>query len=253
VRFEVKFSFFLLTFLVKCLYNVKIKNINLKKGGFMRLLLVFIIVGLFSSCEESVEFPTTHYQLQEVQRGAHYCSNKEVYSFKGDIFVCYVRLDTSLFVHHEGAYQNKLVGFMEGRETSSAVHENSARVSYHTISHPTDSLKDTLVFKTYVYNNGTRLLDQGYILFKKSYRDVRLGLGSDSVRILIKLANNYYVFQVDDHPEVSVTRTSTLPSDSIKTVLTHYYGGTPVAPHNMRLWVKYRMEGTGKSYSGYSL
>lgn len=217
-----------------------------------KVIALFLFVIGIVSCEQELILPTAYYQLQEVRKGDHYCTNyNNVYSFTGDVFVCYVRLDTSLFVHDEGGQQNKLVGFMDGKSPSS-VHENSARVSYHTISYPNDSSKDTLVFKTYVYNNGTRNLDENHVLLRKSYFDVKSGVGLDSIKFVIKLMKGYYSFQVDNNPQVFVTRTSTLPTDSTKTVLTHYYGGNEVAPHNMKLWVKYGMSGTGKTYSGFT-
>jgi len=213
----------------------------------MLLVVLFICFGVVS-CQEEV-FPTD-YEIQIVRKGQNYSDNSQsvIYSFTGRTFIATVKLDTSLFVHNEGAYQNKLLGFSEDEK----VQNNSARVSFHTISNTNDPLKDELVLKTYVYNNGTRLSDEKYNveLMRLSYSDVLAGLGHDSIKFEIEMTQNAYLFRVNNQT-VSVPRVSKLSLDSSKYVLKLYYGGTPTAPHTMRMKIKYDPSMKGHAQNVY--
>lgn len=213
------------------------------------LIILFLLFIGIVSCNDEI-FPTD-YETQIVRKGKNFCDNSTVvfYSFTGRKFIATVRLDTSLFVRNEGAYQNKLLGFSEDPQ----VQNNSARVSFHTLSYPTDSLKDELVFKTYVYNNGKRLMDEKYAveLLRLSYLDVLAGLGHDSIRFEIEMTQNNYVFKVNTGNPVLMPRVGTLALDSPKYVLKLYYGGTPTAPHDMSIKIKYDRSMKGKAETVY--
>jgi|GEM_PF-6938739 len=215
------------------------------------LIVLFLYFVVLSSCMDET-FPTD-YETQIVRKGNNYCDNSQavIYSFMGRKYLATVKLDTSLFVHNEGAYQNKLLGFSE----SSDVQYNSARVTFHTLSDPTDSLKDELILKTYVYNNGKRLTDEKYTieLLRLSYLDVLAGLGHDSIRFEIEMTDKQYLFKVNNGQQVSMPRVGTLPLDSPKYILKLYYGGTPTAPHDMSIKIKYDRSIKGKAENIYKI
>ena len=213
------------------------RHMNLK-------IFLFIVaaVVLLSSCEKSIQEDAYEvYQLQMVRQGSHYHDDHtvlDITSFTSSIFSVSVKLDTSLFVTNEGSFQSKLVGFYEDQ-----IHQNSARVSYQTITNDVQGeLIDSLSFKTYVYNNGLRSLDENYTLLTLSRIQVEKLLKNDeAIEINIELTPTQYLFQVNDGEITAVTHTCNLAPDACKYLTYHYYGGPDSipAPHDMKLWVKY--------------
>ena len=183
---------------------------------------------------------TNDFQLQEVRSNNHYCTsckNYEIITFNNGHFKSYLRLDTSLFVHNEGPQQNKLAGFWEDH-----VHQNSARVSYHTISDSNDRYMDSLVLKTYVYNSGSRNIKENYKLLTLSWHQVEsMTINGEHLEIDIKILDDKYQFQLNQNLPISVTRTSSLSTMFDMSLARHYYGGPDSipAPHDMKLWIKY--------------
>ncbi len=208
------------------------------------LTLLFFSVFLFA-CTKSLDNKAfTEFQLQQVNKGSHYCENHNMLDlkvFSSSIFEGDVKLDTSLFVHSEGSFQNKLLGFYEDQ-----IHKNSARISYHTQSgSDVDGAKDSLVLKAYVYNNGSRNIHQNYCLLKLSRKEVLQNLQhKKALHFSIEITKNNYLFQVGEQSKVKVKRVCQMAPQATKYLCFHYYGGPDSipAPHNMRLWIKYSPE-----------
>ena len=206
------------------------------------ILSVIIAAVLLASCTKSIDEEAYEvYHLQMVKKGSHYCETHSIFdieSFKSNIFRVSVKLDTSLFVTNEGSYQSKLVGFSEDQ-----IHSNSARVSYHTIStEVSGKIIDSLEFKTYVYNDGSRNTAENYCLLKVSKEQVKEMLRDDSsIEFSIELTKTAYLFQVNNEKIVEVNRSCEKEIDDTKFLNYHYYGGPDSipAPQDMLLWVKY--------------
>lgn len=207
----------------------------------MKKLLIPLFMLFFMSCEKVIDEDTINkYQLQEIRSGNHYCTSCNRYTitkFNKETFKVLVKLDTTLFVHNEGSQQNKLCGFYEDK-----IHKNSARISYHTISDSNNKYLDSLILRTYVYNNGSRNTTQNHKLLTLSWSQVKTMLiNKDSLDISIIVKKDKYLYKINNYPEVKVTRTSKLDKNAEKFMNHHYYGGPDsiTAPHHMRMWIKY--------------
>ena len=206
------------------------------------LLIPVLSIILFSCSKPISDRAFEVFQLQRVNKYSHYYEDKDIVDlkyFEKNVFEADVIVDTSLFVHGEGSYQNKLLGFYEDQ-----IHKNSARVSYHTISCSTSSKpdQDSLVFKAYVYNNGSRNTQENPVLLCLSRSDVENYLEQGkSIRFHIGVTKDSYIFKVDANENIAVSRTCSKSIDDVKYLCYHYYGGPDSipAPHNMDMWIKY--------------
>ncbi len=208
--------------------------------GFLLLSTLSII--LFSCSKPIEDRAFEEFQLQRVNKYSHYYEDKDIIElkyFEKNIFEADVILDTSLFVHNEKIYQNKLCGFYEDQ-----IHKNSARITYHTISTNNTSklYLDTLELKAYVYNNGLRNTKENPVLLRLSRNEITNYLEQGrSIRFSIEVTNNNYIFKVDGGKKINVSRTCKNNINGIKYLCYHYYGGPDSipAPHNMDMWIKY--------------
>jgi hypothetical protein len=207
------------------------------------ILLISILSIILFSCSKPLDDRAFEvFQLQRVNKYSHYYEDKDIVElkyFEKNIFEADVILDTSLFVHCEGSYQNKLLGFYEDQ-----IHKNSARVSYHTISASgtNKSNLDSLEFKAYVYNNGVRNTTENPVLLCLSRNEVKNYLEQGkSIRFSIEVTKDNYVFKVDAGENINVSRSCNNDISGVKYLCYHYYGGPDsiAAPHNMDMWIKY--------------
>lgn len=200
----------------------------------LTIIISFIVFFLYSCKKEINNIYFQGFWEQTVYAGNHYCGTcdrQTIKYFSGNIFKADIRLDTSLFVKHESGFQNKLFGFFEDQ-----IHENSIRISYHSLG------KDTLQLKTYVYNSFNRPPSENQIITNISRQKVIEILDQDGfIPVQITVLENEYLVNFGNIPEISVTRTCTLPIDTIKYLANHYYGGPDsiTAPHDMSLWIKF--------------
>jgi len=203
------------------------------------MCLFFCLMALLVFCKKEMDEDLVNdYHLQQVNAGSHYCNidRTAITSFTSSEFLAYVKLDTSLLVHGEQAFQSKLCGFYEDD-----IHTNSARISYQTITGPTLD-QDTLSLKLYVYNNGERNLTENLVIKRLSRVDILSMLQSDGfLKISIKVTPTNYVFQIDNDPPMSTVRTIGTAVTAKKYLANHYYGGPDeiYAPHDMKMWIKF--------------
>jgi hypothetical protein len=196
------------------------------------LFIILVAVSLLSCKKEIDESFFEEFQEQTVFAGNNYCGTCErqtIKYFSGNVFKADVMLDTSLIVPGEGSYQNKLLGFCEDN-----IHQNSVRVSYHTVE------GDSLEFKTYVYNSGERIQSENKFITRISKERILEMLDQEaSIPVTITVLEQNYVVKFGDIQEIYVNRTCILPIDGQKYLANHYYGGTPLAPKDMTIWIRF--------------
>ncbi len=194
--------------------------------------IILVAISLLSCKKEIDEKSFEDFQEQTVFAGNNYCGTcgrQTIQYFDGNVFKSEVILDTSLIVPDEGAYQNKLLGFCEDD-----MHQNSVRISYHTVE------GDSLEFKTYVYNSGERLQSENKFITRISKERILEMLDQEiSIPVTITVLEQNYIVKFGDIQEIYVNRTCTLPIDGQKYLANHYYGGNPVAPKNVTMWIKF--------------
>jgi hypothetical protein len=198
------------------------------------ILILILMLSLFSCKKEIDDLYFEQFWKQTVYSGNHECGTcdrETMKYFSGNVYKADIRLDTTLFVENEGSFQSKLFGFFEDQ-----IHNNSVRVSYHSIN------RDTLQLKTYVYNSGNRRESQNKIITNISRQKVVDMLDQDGfIPVQITILENSYLVNFGNIQEISLTRTCDLPIDTIKYLTNHYYGGPDsiVAPHDMIFWIRF--------------
>lgn len=184
------------------------------------LFKALLITGIFllSACESVFEEP---FETFIIPSGKHSSNKLTIQSLQTTRLRFEALFDSTAIYETqipENQYDiNKLMGFSECNDQH---HTNSARFGWRW-------LEGALEIHTYVYNEGVRTSELiGVVQLEQSYT------------YILEFREADYVFTVDDMDPVVVPRTSTCDR-GVYYMLFPYFGGDEVAPHDIRIKVKF--------------
>lgn len=184
------------------------------------LFAFMVCLGLsINSCDNPDLFPHNPHEFKTyvIKKGDHF-SRHTFRFFRDDVMEFAAQFDESAIYDLGSDYEqsdiNKLFGFID---CGSAVHENSARFGWRWYS-------NRLEIFAYCYYNGIRM--------DKYITSVNIG---QEYTYKITATSSYYVFELDG---LNVVMPRGCDESYKKEFLYPYFGGTQVAPHDIKVKIK---------------